>query len=69
MREIKLDKGTAIINDRCVNSKYKARFLSEENEEYCQCCFGECKVEVMVAYNGNSPYQYILTVKEINNLP
>jgi hypothetical protein len=70
MTEIKLDKGIAqIIDSKCVNSNWKARFLCKDNEEYCQCSFGECKVKVSIEYNGHKPYTYILTEKEINNLP
>lgn len=54
-----------ILNNKCVNSKWKARFLCNENEECCQCSFGECKVEVSIAYNGHNPYTYILTESEI----
>lgn len=67
---IKLDKGEShIIDGICVNSKHKARFLADENEEFCQCSFGDCKVMVSISYNGHSPYMYILTEEEINNLP
>jgi hypothetical protein len=70
MTKIKLDKGMAeIIDSKCVNSKWKARFLSTDIEEYCQCSFGECKVKVLIEYNGHNPHTYILTEKEINNLP
>lgn len=57
-----------IVSDNCVNSKYKARFLANENEEYCQCSFGACKVRVSIEANGNEPYIYILTEEEIKNL-
>lgn len=68
--KIKLDKGEAeIINTNCVNSIYKARFLAREEDDYCQCGFGECKVNVWIAYNGHKPHEYVLTEKEINNLP
>ena len=67
---IQLDKGTAYIVDGiCVNSKWKARFLAKENEECCQCSFGECKVKVCIAYNGHHDYIHILTEREIENLP
>jgi len=67
---MKLDKGEAhIIYGICVNSKHKARFLADENEEFCQCSFGDCKVMVSISYNGHSPYMYILTEEEINSLP
>lgn len=69
MKQIELDKGFASIHSICVNSKHKARFLAGENEEYCQCSFGECKVKVDIKYNGHDYYTYILTEKEINNLP
>ena len=55
-----------INNTNCVNSKHKARFLAKDNEEYCQCSFGECKVRVLIAYNGNKPYEFILTENEIH---
>ena len=67
---IKLNKGEAhIIDGICVNSKHKARFLAKENEEYCQCGFGDCKVKVSISYNGHDPYIFILTEQEIKNLP
>lgn len=67
---IKLDKGEAhIIDGICVNSKHRARFLANEDEEYCQCGFGECKIMVSISYNGHEPYMYILTEKEIKTLP
>jgi len=66
---IKLDKGEAhIIDGICVNSKHKARFLAKDNEDYCQCAFGDCKVMVSISYNGHTPYTYILTEQEIKNL-
>lgn len=66
---IKLDKGEAhIIDGICVNSKHKARFLASENEDYCQCSFGDCKVMVSISYNGYAPYMYILTEEEIKDL-
>ena len=65
----KLDKGEMhIIDGGCVNSKHKARFLSE-NDDYCQCSFGDCKVMVSITYNGHDPYMYILTESEIKKLP
>jgi hypothetical protein len=70
MKKLTLDKGEAeIISTSCVNSKYKARFLADENDDYCQCGFGECKVRVAISYNGHSPYTYTLTEKEIKSLP
>ena len=68
MITIQLDKGKAIVDEKCVNSKYKARFLSSDEEDYCQCSFGECKVKVSIAYNGHEPYDYTLTENEIHNL-
>ena len=68
--EIILDKGIAkIINTNCVNSNHKARFLANDNDDYCQCSFGECKVRVDIEYNRHSSYRYILTEKEIEDLP
>ncbi len=70
MREFKLDKGTAfLLSEKCVNSNYKARWLSQEDEDYCECSFGECKVKVAISYNGHPPSTYILTEQEFNNLP
>ena len=67
---LKLDKGEAhIIDGVCVNSKHRARFLASENDEYCQCSFGDCKVMVSISYNGHDPYMYILTEQEIESLP
>ena len=54
-----------IVNGKCVNSNWVARFLAKENDEGCQCSFGECKVRVKIGYNGHDPYEYILTEKEI----
>ena len=69
-REIKLDKGTAqITSTNCVNSRYKARFLADDNDDYCQCGFGECKVRVEIEYNGHKPYTFVLTESEIKSLP
>lgn len=66
---IKLDKGNAhIIDGICINSKHRARFLANDNEEYCQCGWGDCKVRVSIEYNGHNPYIYILTEKEIKDL-
>ena len=56
-----------IISEKCVNSNWKARFLAKENDECCQCSFGECKVKVLITYNGHNPYEYILTEKEIKD--
>ena len=70
MKTITLDKGIAEIkNPKCVNSNWKASFLTANNEKYCQCSFGGCKVEVLITYNGHEPYRYILTESEINSLP
>lgn len=70
MKKIKLDKGEAeIISTNCVNSRHKASFLAEENDDDCQCSFGECKVKVAIAYNGHDPYTYILNEQEISTLP
>lgn len=68
--KIKLDKGEAeILSTNCVNSIYKARFLAREEDDYCQCGFGECKVEVKITYNGHQAHEYVLTAKEIADLP
>jgi len=68
--KIELDKGGYEIHNRCcVNSNHVARFLAGDSEDWCQCGFGECKVRVAISYNGHSPYTYILTEKEIANLP
>ena len=65
-----LDKGDYEIKDECcVNGNWKARFLAKDNEECCQCSFGECKVRVSITYNNNNPYTYILTEEEIAQLP
>lgn len=70
MREIKLDKGIAIIkSNKCVNSNWIARFLANENQECCQCSFGECKIDVQISYNGHNFRNYVLTEKEIKVLP
>jgi len=69
MEEEKLDKGSYYIKSKkCVNSNYIARFLAKKNQEYCQCSFGACKVEVVIKYNGHSEYTYILTEEEIEKL-
>ena len=57
-----------LVSNKCVNSNWKARFLSKENEEYCQCSFGECKVRVSIEHNGHPSYVYILTEEEIISL-
>jgi len=62
-----MENSLQIISKKCVNSNYKARFLCKDNEECCQCSFGECKVEVLISYNGHTPYKYILTEKEIED--
>lgn len=69
METIELDKGTATVGRTCVNSKWKARFLANESDECCQCGFGECKVKVVIKYNGHTPYTFVLTENEIANLP
>lgn len=69
MKTIQLDKGTATIYENCVNSNWKARFFCKEDEECCQCSFGQCKVKVEIEYNGHGVSDYILTESEINNLP
>ncbi len=53
-----------IVDRNCVNSKHVARFLSQGNEEWCQCSFGACKIRVSVETNGCKPYTYILTETE-----
>jgi hypothetical protein len=57
-----------IENQKCVNSNYKARFLADDNEDYCQCSIGDCKIRVSVEQNGHTPYTYILTEQELENL-
>lgn len=57
-----------IVSETCVNSKYKASFLAKENENSCQCSFGECKVRTVITCNGHEPYEYILTGKEIESV-
>jgi len=70
MIKFKLDKGEAIITTLdCVNSNWKARFFAKDDEECCQCSWGECKVKVSIAYNGHNPHQHILTSGEIKSLP
>jgi len=54
-----------IVSRNCVNSKWIARFLAREDQECCQCSFGDCKVAVEIASNGHKPYKYILTEDEI----
>ena len=69
-KTIILDKGEAIIESRkCVNSNHPARFLASDNEECCQCSWGDCKVEVFISYNGHNHRKHILSEKEINELP
>lgn len=69
METITLDKGEAKIKSKkCVNSNWTARFLAGDNEEYCQCGFGDCKIRVEITYNGHPPYTYILTETELYNL-
>ncbi len=53
-----------IIDKKCVNSKWTARFLATESQDYCQCSFGDCKIKVSITYNGHPPYTYILTGEE-----
>ena len=57
-----------LVSNKCVNSNWKARFLADENEEWCQCSFGECKVKVAIENNGHPSYVYILTEKELASL-
>lgn len=57
-----------IVSKKCVNSNWVARFLAKEDEEYCQCSIGECKVKVSVAMNGHNPYTFILTRKELEDI-
>jgi len=67
--KIIIENGFAQIKSKkCVNSNWTASFLAGDNEEYCQCSVGECKVRVDVARNGHDPYTYILTEKELNSL-
>lgn len=54
-----------LVARNCVNSNWAARFLADENEECCQCSFGECKVAVMIAFNGHKEYKFILTESEL----
>lgn len=56
-----------LLSEKCVNSNWKARWLANENEEFCQCGF-KCKVRVQIEQNGHQPYTYIVTKKEYNNL-
>ena len=54
-----------IVSSKCVNSNWPARFLAKDGQEYCQCSFGECKVEVLIEHNGHSPRKYVLTEGEL----
>jgi len=63
-----MNKKYKLVSNNCVNSNWKARFLAEENEEYCQCSFGECKVKVAIEHNGHLSHVYVLTEKELSSL-
>ena len=49
-------------SNRCVNSKWTARFLSKDNHEYCQC--PGCKVTV----ECEDGYRLILNEEEIKEM-
>lgn len=61
-----MERQIKILGEICVNSKWKASWLADNNIEYCQCGF-ECKIKVNVTRNGNS-HNYILTEKEYISL-
>lgn len=49
-----------IINGfKCVNSKWRSRWLAQKNQESCQCIV-ECKVQITY-----KDYGYIVTKKEL----
>lgn len=62
-----MENNIEITSEKCVNSNWKARFLCNDNEECCQCSFGECKVKVAITFNGHPPYTYVLSENEIES--